>query len=148
MNRIRVLMLMAVSLLYAWPAVAAPLYTFESATFVRCIDGDTCEFDLHEKHAILERVTYHARIIRFADVDTPESYRPRCEAEGIAGEKARVRVEGLLQAAKRIDIQIMMKGKYGRLIAHVVADGRDVSQLLISEGLGRPYSGGKRESWC
>ena len=41
-------------------------------------------------------------------------------------------------------------GKYGgRIIADVLlADGRSLAALLIAEGLGREYDGGRREGWC
>ena len=42
------------------------------------------------------------------------------------------------------------QGKYaGRVVAGVrLADGRDLATVLIEAGRGRPYDGGKRESWC
>ena len=46
----------------------------------------------------------------------------------------------------------MRVGKYaGRVIADVWdvwVDGQKLSDLLIAENLGRPYSGGRREGWC
>jgi endonuclease YncB( thermonuclease family) len=36
-----------------------------------------------------------------------------------------------------------------RTIARVsLPDGRDLGELLISRGLGRPYAGERRQSWC
>lgn len=37
-----------------------------------------------------------------------------------------------------------MKDKYGRTLARVLVDGRDIGEILIEEGLARP-SKGKRE---
>jgi len=41
-------------------------------------------------------------------------------------------------------------GKYaGRVVARVIlADGQDLSKVLIIENLGVPYDGGKRFAWC
>jgi endonuclease YncB( thermonuclease family) len=40
-------------------------------------------------------------------------------------------------------------GKWaGRVVARVTVDGKDVAAILISEGLGREYHGGKRRGWC
>jgi len=39
--------------------------------------------------------------------------------------------------------------RYGRTIALVqLPDGRDLGELLISRGLGRPYHGERRHGWC
>ncbi|WP_290897841.1 thermonuclease family protein [Hoeflea sp.] len=38
--------------------------------------------------------------------------------------------------------------RYGRTLACVYADGRDVAKALIAAGLARPYDGGRREGWC
>jgi endonuclease YncB( thermonuclease family) len=38
--------------------------------------------------------------------------------------------------------------RYGRTLAVVLADGRDVAEVLIGEGLAREYHGGRREGWC
>ena len=139
------LLLIASSAAHAAPGLP---YTFTDVALVDCIDGDTCRFDFTESHPVLGRVTFHDHVVRFADVDTPESYRPRCEREREMGERAKARTKSVLRAAAHIEVQIITIGKYGRLIGHVLADGRDVSALLIAEGLGRPYHGGKREGWC
>ena len=40
-------------------------------------------------------------------------------------------------------------GKYaGRVVADVWVGGEKLSDLLITEGLGREYHGGAREGWC
>ncbi len=37
----------------------------------------------------------------------------------------------------------------GRVLARVESNaGEDIATLLIAAGLGRPYDGGKRASWC
>jgi endonuclease YncB( thermonuclease family) len=38
--------------------------------------------------------------------------------------------------------------RYGRTLASVTVNGRDVGEILIGEGLARPYQGGRRGSWC
>ena len=37
---------------------------------------------------------------------------------------------------------------FRRVLATVLADGVDVACVLIADGLGRPYNGGKRQGWC
>ena len=36
---------------------------------------------------------------------------------------------------------------YGRKLRNLAVDGRDVGDVLVSEGLARPYGGGRR-GWC
>ncbi|PAP96113.1 thermonuclease family protein [Mesorhizobium wenxiniae] len=40
-----------------------------------------------------------------------------------------------------------MKDRYGRTLATIEVDGRDVGDILIGEGLARPWTG-KRRPWC
>ncbi len=40
------------------------------------------------------------------------------------------------------------RDKYGRTLATLTANGRDVGDVLIGEGLARPYHGERRKSWC
>ncbi len=58
--------------------------------------------------------------VRVDGVDTPE-IRGKCEAEKELAQRAKARVE---------------------------FDGHDLAHLLMAEGLGRAYHGGKREGWC
>ena len=49
----------------------------------------------------------------------------------------------------RVRIANVKHGKYaGRVVADVLVGGEKLSDMLIAEGLGRPYEGGRRESWC
>ena len=85
--------------------------------------------------------------VRLAGVDTPEM-RGKCALERAMAVKARDLVRGLLEKALRIDLLEPRRGKYFRLVARVLADGRDVARAIIAAGLGRPYDGGKRRGWC
>lgn len=97
-------------------------------------DGDT----------IIESATLEK--VRVMGVDTAEM-KARCQAE-----------LDLARAAKAFTAQALERGpvtlergrldKYGRTLALVRIDGRDLAEMLIGAGLGRRYSGGKREGWC
>ena len=39
------------------------------------------------------------------------------------------------------------RDKYGRGLARVFLHGQDLGSILITEGLARPYAGGRRKSW-
>jgi micrococcal nuclease len=86
--------------------------------------------------------------IRVVGIDAPE-LRGRCMSETLAAYAARDRMAYLLASAKRVEI-IRRKGrdKYRRTLARVLIDGRDVADVLIGDGVVRPYDGGKRGGWC
>ena len=63
--------------------------------------------------------------------------------------KARDLVREWVRVAQSIVLKEVKRGKYFRLVATVEADGQDVSDLLIQEGLAVPYEGGtKGKEWC
>jgi endonuclease YncB( thermonuclease family) len=86
------------------------------------------------------------RKIRILDIDAPETHPPRCAREARLGEAATDRLHALLNAG---EVRIAREGedRYGRTLARVSADGRPVGDVLIAEGLARPYAGGRRP-WC
>ncbi len=87
--------------------------------------------------------------IRLIGVDTPEVGRPKCLAEKMLGERAKIYVTARLAAAKQVQIKRDGKDRYGRTLAHVVLDGEDLSAALIKAGLGMEYYGGRRGwKWC
>jgi micrococcal nuclease len=85
--------------------------------------------------------------IRLLGVDTPER-NCRCERECSMAEKAFVFTRAKLQQAKRIELVRFPPDKYGRTLARVYLDGRDLSDMLIEVKLGRPYNGERRSAWC
>jgi len=42
----------------------------------------------------------------------------------------------------------MQRGKYFRILANVIIDGKSLGDSLVSNGLARRYDGGKRGGWC
>jgi endonuclease YncB( thermonuclease family) len=40
-----------------------------------------------------------------------------------------------------------LKDRHGRLLATITVDGKDVGEIMIAEGLARPWVG-KRQPWC
>ena len=115
----------------------------EKAYVVRIIDGDT--FDVILEDGSEDRV-------RLLGVDTPETYGKNKPYEygDITdttclkgwGKKATEFVRGILQEQNVIlvsDTQAGERGFYGRLLAYVVADNRDIGDLLITNGYARVY---------
>ena len=52
-----------------------------------------------------------------------------------------------LRGAKVIELKNMKRGKYFRIVAEVWVDGQNLGQLLIENGLAKPYDGGKKLKW-
>lgn len=88
--------------------------------------------------------------IRVMGVDTPE-LRGRCPREKQQARLAKQYTVARLRGAERIVLVPNAKRRYDRyrrMLANVLIDGDDLGGLLIREGLGRPYHGEKRKSWC
>lgn len=104
---------------------------------VRVVDGDTIE-DMSSDI-----------IYRVVNIDTAETgSRARCAAERDLGDRAKEAVRALVSGAQRIELNATGRiDRYGRTIAFVVIDGRDMGETLIAEGLARPWRG-RREPWC
>ncbi len=96
------------------------------------IDGDTFTLD--------------GTKIRIANIDAPELHPPRCETEAILGLRAKRRLSELLNGTPivlgRVDHDLDI---YGRQLRTVSVGGRDVGEILVTEGLAR-Y--GFRHPWC
>ena len=86
--------------------------------------------------------------IRIADIDTPELSPPRCEAERIKGEAAKIRLLDLLNGgAFSLVAGDRDEDRYGRKLRRVVRDGQSIGDILVAEGLARRWDGA-RHPWC
>jgi endonuclease YncB( thermonuclease family) len=117
---------------------------------IRIVDGDTID---------AEGVTY--RLVGF---DTPETGgRARCSAERVLAARAAQRLEQLIDGGSlnlervpcscRPGTEGMPACNRGRLCGTLTARGRDVGEILIAEGLARPFVCGQRscpgrQPWC
>lgn len=92
-------------------------------------------------------------VVRLENVDTPE-LRCECTAECRLALRAltltREAVAGGVMLARRVTGDGRPSpDRSGRTIALVrLPDGRDLGELLIRSGLGRPYHGERRRGWC
>lgn len=112
---------------------------------VRVIDGDTVEVD-----ASADMPPELASIrVRLRSVDTPETWKPKCEAERQAGQAATAFTEAAIAEAGIAVVRDPAWGKWGgRVVADLVLDGASLSEALIAAGHGRAYDRGKRSGWC
>ncbi len=114
------------------------------ATVDYIFDGDTFAAMVHIDTDI--EISVRVRLI---NVDTPEM-NGQCEHEIVMARRARDRLAELIPVGSRVELQNIKDDKYlGRIDANVLdAAGRDVGKILVSDGLARPYSGGRRAPWC
>jgi endonuclease YncB( thermonuclease family) len=102
---------------------------------LQVIDGDTLKCDDER--------------IRIENIDAPETtYRAHCEYEITLGKAAAWEAMELISKAKEARIvRNARKDYYGRTLAFIELDGRDLGESLIKAGYAQPWAGRKAE-WC
>jgi endonuclease YncB( thermonuclease family) len=106
---------------------------------VNIIDGDTLKID---------GVT-----IRVVEIDTPETFRSRCEHELVLGLAAKARLRQLVDSGP-VDYEPIGADRFGRTLARVFAGGVNVGQALLAEGHALLYHPGadaklaRLRAWC
>ncbi|HXH30121.1 MAG TPA: thermonuclease family protein [Bacteriovoracaceae bacterium] len=122
---------------------------FSCVKFIRNYDGDTLTFDLPGVHSFFGE----GAKVRVKGIDTPE-LKPRGEAAPCETEWGRVAkklVEAELKTAKVIHLTgLSGLDKYGRILAQVEYDGKNLSDVLLKNKLAVPYVGKKKikVNWC
>ena len=92
--------------------------------------------------------------MRLVGFDTPEiNHNAHCQKEQRLGLAARDRLRVLIAHAEERtfcpDGSSFERDRYGRVLAILRLDGRDVASDMIEEGHAVPYSGGlKHHNWC
>ena len=109
------------------------------------IDGDTFVGDV----LLSDGIEVLSVSIRLRNVDTPEIHG-QCDEEVRRALYAKQRLSELVPEGSVVEIKNIKNDKYpGRIDANVYDfANRDVGLVLVNEKVGRPYSGGKRKSWC
>ncbi len=119
--------------------------TFRCVKYVKNYDADTVTFNVPGVHPLIGNKIN----VRVFGVDTPEvRTKNKCEKE--KARNAKRLVENLLKNAKRIDLSNIQRGKYFRVVADVIIDGKSLSHYLLKNGLAYSYDGGtkKKINWC
>ena len=89
-----------------------------------CYDGDTCTTSKGEK-------------IRLACIDTVELKGPK--AQPIKAKAARDYLNKLV-AGKEVSIKRITKDKYGRTVAELSINGKNIQQIMFNSGYAKIYS--------
>lgn len=112
------------------------------AAFVRVtvVDGDTVRLVPTSRTA--------GQTIRIFGLDTPETHG-KCDAEKQRAATAKDRLTQLVARGVRVSTNLLLD-KYGRHVASLYdRDGRNIAEVMVSEGLARFYNGeGARQGWC
>lgn len=102
---------------------------------IRVIDGDT--------------IVLHGQTVRLVGFDTPETWKPECDFERVLGQHATDRLVELVSSGRGVDVMMLPgRDRYNRDLGRLFIGNVDVSEILTTEGLARPYEGGQREGWC
>jgi endonuclease YncB( thermonuclease family) len=139
-----ILGLMALSIAAVWVALFMFVKPAKGETVnglkVYVIDGDT--------------VAIASERIRLLGIDAPGTREARCERERVAGYQTKARVVDLLRFGRSVEIRRQGHDQYGRTLAHIIIDGRDLGELLVREKLAVPYRAGAEARtarlvhWC
>lgn len=120
--------------------MAAPCHaeSFEGARAV-IVNGDTITLGLER--------------IRIMNIDAPETFDSRCTNELLLGIRAKERLAALLRAGQ-VDLERQGRDRFGRTLARLSIESRDVGETLIREGLALPWRDGAQARidrvrlWC
>lgn len=87
--------------------------------------------------------------IRIADIDAPETHPARCATEAELGNRATLRLQQLLNAGP-VALEAVGRDadRFGRKLRVLVREGASLGDILVSEGLARPYQVAPRQGWC
>lgn len=131
-------------LVFSVPALAAPrVYGDAVVSEVTSIyDGDTFRCNITGYPGIVgERIG-----IRINGIDTPEMRDNRPAVKALV-RKAKQYAVQRLREGRQIVLRNMKRGKYFRIVADVYVDGSSLGQELITNGLAKPYDGGRKPKW-
>lgn len=118
--------------------------TIKPESIIKVYDGDTFTINIDGDcpNILCSKIP-----VRINGIDAPE-LRGKCAQEKSAAMDSRAYLAHLLLNVKDVELRNVRRDKYFRINAAVFVDGLDVGADMISKGLARPYSGGKRNGWC
>lgn len=121
------------------------MYEYRVKTVKKVVDGDTYDFEVDLGFGISNTQRF-----RLHGVDTPETFRPSCNAEAEHGCKATTYVKDIFKYAEEITVVTHKLGIYGRYEAdvYVVITGvkKSLSVLLSTHNLLKLKNYGVSES--
>ena len=118
--------------------IRAPVSTsnFSGVEYVRNYDGDTMTVNIPGVHPLFENEIG----IRVRGIDTLE-IREKYPFEKQKVKETKTLIEGILNHANEITLHDIEREKYFRIVASVIVDGQNLSDLLLAKKLAVPYDG-------
>jgi endonuclease YncB( thermonuclease family) len=114
----------------AFAAYPDAMTTVGPATIVGCHDGDTCTITIPSLPDLFgDRLS-----IRIVGIDTPEM-KGKCDHERILALQAKAFLVRHLEQAQNIEIELIARDKYFRVLGLIVADGLDLADEMVKAGL-------------
>lgn len=122
--------------------MAITLFTL-AAAFTLCAEGPRI-------NCVVDGDTFWANgeKVRLADINAPETAKAGCPQERALGQRAKLRLLGLLNAGPfTLEVSGPATDRYGRALRIARRQGRSLGDVLVSEGLAEPWRG-RRSDWC
>lgn len=118
--------------------IRAPVSTsnFSGVEYVRNYDGDTMTVNIPGVHPLFGNEIG----IRVRGIDTLE-IREKYPFEKQKAKETKTLIEGILNRANEITLHDIEREKYFRIVASVIVDGQNLSDLLLAKKLAVPYDG-------
>lgn len=136
-----ILIVMFFAFVYTLSTQAEERYSWK---YLYTIDGDSVLFEALWSPLVDNKTI----IIRLDGLDSPELHA-KCSEEKERAIKAKEYLATTLLKAKKIEVSVLGWDKWGgRLLGRVYADGVDVNDQMLREGLAREYHGEKKQGWC
>lgn len=132
---------LVIALLLISPAQAETFTGPFPVKVLKVLDGDTVRVEIRLWFSQTLTET-----IRIEGIDAPE-LKARCPQEAEGAERAKTRLTELLSPG-HVEVWNVRREKYGRALGTITAQGMNVGDTMLKEGLVRAYAGGKRQSWC
>lgn len=111
------------------------MYNYK-ATMKRIVDGDTIDATVDLGFNMNANIRFRIR-----NIDTPELYRPRNDAEYQHALAAKLFVEATIPVGTVFNLTSYKEGAFNRWEADIkLLDGRDLAEQLIKEGFEKKSS--------
>jgi len=107
------------------------MYVYD-AKVVRVIDGDTAVLDID----LGFKLTMQGEIVRFYGINAPESRTTNLD-EKKRGMASKEFLKSILHPGDSVLLQSNLfnkRGKYGRTVGTIIANGKNINELMVSEG--------------